>query len=74
MYENCAIQHPRDSYRTRKELEEQIDRRLIQTREDHYSQEKEEVVGRRNTSEKAILMSYFDHEARQRKGGVLAGQ
>jgi hypothetical protein len=75
MYENCAIQHPHDSYITRIELEEHIGRRLsIQTREDHYSQEKEEVVGRRNTSEEAISMSYFDHEARQRKGGVLAGQ
>jgi hypothetical protein len=29
MYENCAIQHPRDSYRTRIELEEQIDRGLL---------------------------------------------
>jgi hypothetical protein len=29
MYENCAIQHPRESYRTRIELEEQIDRELL---------------------------------------------
>jgi hypothetical protein len=29
MYEDCAIQHPRDSYRTRIELEEQIDRGLL---------------------------------------------
>jgi hypothetical protein len=29
MYENCAIQHPRDSYRTRKKLEEQINRGLL---------------------------------------------
>jgi hypothetical protein len=29
MYENCAIQHPRDSYRMRIELEEQIDRGLL---------------------------------------------
>jgi hypothetical protein len=29
MYENCAIQHPRDSYRTRIELEEKNDRGLL---------------------------------------------
>jgi hypothetical protein len=28
MYENCAIEHPRESYRTRIELEEQIGRGL----------------------------------------------
>jgi hypothetical protein len=29
MHENCAIQHPHDSYRTRIELEEQINRGLL---------------------------------------------
>jgi hypothetical protein len=29
MYENCTIQHPRDSYRTRIELKEKIDRGLL---------------------------------------------
>jgi hypothetical protein len=72
MCENCAIQHPRDSYRRR--IGTNRPRTSMQTRQDHYLQEKEEVVGRRNTSEEAISMSYFDQEARKPKGGVLVGQ
>jgi hypothetical protein len=44
MYENCAIQHPPDSYRARIELEEQIDRRLL------YKPEKTTIRKKRKSS------------------------
>jgi hypothetical protein len=44
MYENCAIQHPRDAYRMRIELEEQIDRGLL------YKPEKTTICKKRKRS------------------------